>query len=105
VRDLIRANREENIGLRIAPTVRLSREEGGKPSIYRTLLDVADFLHPKQRDAFNEDRRMQREAAKKHGFYLGLDSFLPVFDGKTGDVVAVVGDFGTVRRVSGKTEG
>jgi hypothetical protein len=103
---LIKLNRSKKLGLRIIPTIRLRKIKGKKPRLVLTLLKNVlkeVELTPKQKKEFERDALRQQLIGKKNGYYILEDVFFPVIDSKTGKCLAVIGDFGGIRRI-GKNE-
>ncbi|MEW6295559.1 MAG: hypothetical protein AB1467_04670 [Candidatus Diapherotrites archaeon] len=100
MKELLKLNRDKKLGLRIIPTIRPLKRKDKISSFFLTKLDVIDFkgINSKKLTEFEEDMQRQIEIGSKKGYFISDDAFLPVFDKKTKKVIAIIGDFGQIRR-------
>jgi len=103
VQDLAALNRRKKLGLRFPPTVRLLVRGAETPSLVISRLKVVPFrgMTKEQRFEYLSDLNRQLKVAEKNGYHIGLDSFRPTMDKKSGMVVAVISDFGNLRKSFG----
>jgi len=100
MQELLKLNREKKLGLRIVPTIRFRRRWWKSPTLIITKLEEIprpDFS-PQQTREFSSDIERQKITGENNGYYLGEDAFIPVLDKKTGRAIAVITDFGEIKR-------
>lgn len=101
MQELQRLNRRKKLGLRIVPTIRLREETGKKPTLVLTKLTLLkkENLPETQESEFFRDASRQQEKSRENGYFLHGDCFEPMIDKETGKVVAIIADFGNVRKM------
>jgi len=101
--ELKQLNQEKGLGLRLPRTVRLRKRLLRKSTLVMSKIEIARFEDFKGRDLKNfiKDTKRQVEALKNYDYGIGPDSFFPV-RGKNGKITAVIGDFGTIRKIKKK---
>ncbi len=93
VMELIELNRREKLGLRINETVRLRKRFGRAPTLVMAKLEKARPNADFRRDLNRQEKILRTASWHFHG-----DMFLPVRDKRTGKTVAVLADFGALRK-------
>jgi hypothetical protein len=99
-----RINLRKKLGLRFPRTIRLAKNDDGTLSIYTSPLDVLNpyDLSPAEGDSYYADIDHQTTALGRIGVRILKDAFFCVRDPNTKQVVAVIGDFGTISREKGR---
>ncbi len=98
LQELVRLNRAENLGLRIVPTIRIKERNGRKATLLMTRLSPLKRLSTRMYEQFSADMRRQIVIAGENGFSIYTDAFVPVRDKETGNVVAMIADFGNIEK-------
>lgn len=100
--NLMTLNQKKRLGLRIVPTIRLLKgnKTRGLSSLITTKLNLLNpiTLSTLERNQFDQDQVRQGVILNREGYMTGADSFFPQRDPKTNQVVAVIGDFGTIKK-------
>ena len=100
--ELIELNRNQNLGLRIIPTIRLL-EQNGKYKLIMTRLTIPK-LKKAQKEQFKTDWMRQVKVLRENGYECAKnavypDAFFPQIDKKTGKCFAIIGDFGAIQKI------
>jgi hypothetical protein len=98
MKDLSTLNKQEKLGLRIIPTIRLKKNLFTYELIM-TKLDIVktNSLSPKEYEKYQRDIKRQKFIAQKNGFIVGRDAFFPIKE--NGKIVAIIGDFGNISKI------
>lgn len=101
---LRRLNTRLKLGLRFPRTIRLIKHDDGKYSFLMTPLHVVNpyELTPKEEEAFFVDMERQQQTLKRIGLRALKDVFFCVKNQETGEVTAVMADFGTLSNMKEK---
>ena len=100
--EILKLNAKHNLGLHIAPTIRLKKIEGKKPSLIMTRLENIEtgFVPLDESKKISMQQRREKNILRDHGYSLGYDVWTVTKDPKTGKHTAWIADFGNVRRIS-----
>ncbi|MDO8428856.1 MAG: hypothetical protein Q7S92_06625 [Candidatus Diapherotrites archaeon] len=100
---LIQLNRAKKLGLRIIPTIRLLKRKGQKPTLVMTRLETDLEMNSRTRgtelDESIEDQNRQLDILRREGYSAHLDAFIIQMNPKTGKGIAVIADFGNIKRL------
>lgn len=101
---LRRLNTRRHLGLRFPRTIRLVKNNDGTYSILMTPLNVVNplELEPTKEEAYYRDRERQQTTLVQLRIRALGDVFYCVQDPATGEVSAVIGDFGTLSYIKKK---
>lgn len=109
MRELREINRKKNLGLRIPPTIRLRKVRNGagpqpkaRAELLITKLPIKNLaqMTKEERALAGEDIFRQTLIAEREGFIIGIDAFEFALDPKTKKPVAIIADFGNVKKIS-----
>lgn len=96
---LMELNKKKNLGLRFPTTVRLRKRFLQPPTIIQSYISIFPYMKAtiEQQTQFLEDRARQIKVLEDLGYRCDIDTFFPTMMGKSKKMVAIMGDFGSLR--------